>query len=173
MTYSEFVASRVKPGQDIVDTMSASKANTMHMLMGLAGESLELYKAITASDVKNIREELGDFGFFLEGLGQELGFLPFATPAIVMLYDLEVLIDCADTLLDLAKRVGIYNKELDREELFETLTIVRSICRHTMASWQLTWPEIEQGNMAKLTKRYSSGKYSDKQAQERADKATE
>ena len=77
MTYEEFVASRVKHPMDI--DRSTLAASLQHMLMGIMGEVGELTDAIKrhivygqALDLDNVREELGDLEFYLEGLRQAL-----------------------------------------------------------------------------------------------------
>lgn len=115
VTYPELVAALAKPGADIVATLTAEDAHSLHMAVGIAGEAGELLDAVKKAaiyrkpiDRANVIEELGDLEFYMEGLRQGLG--------------------------------------ITREEVLEH-------------------------NIAKLSKRYSSGSYSDKHAQERADKA--
>jgi NTP pyrophosphatase (non-canonical NTP hydrolase) len=112
--YAEMVAALVKPGADIVISLTAEKANQWHLATGVAGEAGELLDAVKKSaiynkplDLENVVEELGDLEFYMEGLRQSIG---------------------------------------------------------------ITRDEVLAFNQAKLSKRYSSGKYSDKQAQIRADK---
>ena len=115
MTHSELVKNLAKPGESIVNTLSAESAHLLHMAVGVSGEAGELLDAIKKAaiyckelDRENVIEELGDLEFYMEGLRQGLG--------------------------------------ITREE--------------TLAH-----------NIAKLSKRYASGSYSNAQAQARADKA--
>lgn len=115
IVFEEMVAALVKPGEDIIASLTPAKADLWHMGTGVSGEAGELLDAIKRVavynkpiDLENVIEELGDLEFFMEGIRQNLG------------------ITREQTLL---------------------------------------------GNIAKLGKRYSEGKYSDKQAQDRADKA--
>ena len=115
VTHPELVAALAKPGADIVATLTAGDAHSLHMAVGIAGEAGELLDAVKKAaiyrkpiDRANVVEELGDLEFYMEGLRQGLG---------------------------------------------------------------ITRQEVLDHNIAKLSKRYSSGTYSDKQAQERADKA--
>lgn len=115
LSYSDFVAGLVKPGQDIIASLTPEKMETLHYAVGISGEAGELLDAVKKFviynkelDLVNVVEELGDLEFFLEALRARLG------------------ISRESTIMD---------------------------------------------NKRKLFKRYSSGKYSDKQAQERADKA--
>lgn len=114
VTYSSFVASHVKDGEDIRVAIRAIDCHYLHMLIGLSGEVGELQDAFKKHvmydkplDLANVIEELGDIEFYLEGLRQSLG---------------------------------------------------------------VTRVEVLTANINKLEKRYSLGKYSNTQAQERADK---
>ena len=78
--YSDFVASRVKPGDKIAKEMSPSKAHLLHMVVGISGEAGELLDAVKKwaiynkpLDRENILEELGDIEFYLEGFRQAIG----------------------------------------------------------------------------------------------------
>lgn len=115
MKYAEMVKALAKPGQDIVDTLTADKAHNLHMAVGVCGEAGELIDAVKKQviygkplDLENVIEELGDLEFYIEGLRQGLG---------------------------------------------------------------ITREQTLNANMAKLGKRYGE-RYSDKAAQERADKQT-
>ena len=114
VTHPELVAALAKPGADIVATLTAEDAHSLHMAVGIAGEAGELLDAVKKAaiyrkpiDRANVVEELGDLEFYMEGLRQGLG---------------------------------------------------------------ITRQEVLDHNIVKLSKRYSSGTYSDKHAQERADK---
>lgn len=114
VTHPELVAALAKPGADIVATLTAEDAHSLHMAVGIAGEAGKLLDAVRKAaiyrkpiDRDNVVEELGDLEFYMEGLRQGLG--------------------------------------IARQEALDH-------------------------NIAKLSKRYSSGTYSDKHAQERADK---
>ena len=114
VTHPELVAALAKPGADIVATLTAGDAHSLHMAVGIAGEAGELLDAVKKAaiyrkpiDRANVVEELGDLEFYMEGLRQGLG---------------------------------------------------------------ITRQEVLDHNITKLSKRYSSGSYSDKHAQERADK---
>jgi len=78
-SYEAFVASIVKPGQDIINDLTPAKANLWHLSSALQGEAGELFDNIKkhavygkALDLENIVEELGDIEFFLAGIRQEL-----------------------------------------------------------------------------------------------------
>jgi NTP pyrophosphatase (non-canonical NTP hydrolase) len=78
--HSTMVTALVKPGGAIVESLTPSMANLLHMGVGVSGESGELLDAIKKHviynkplDVENVIEELGDMEFYMEGLRQEIG----------------------------------------------------------------------------------------------------
>lgn len=80
VTHSDMVTALVKPGVDILESLSPAKCNLLHMAVGISGESGELLDAVKKAvvynkplDHDNIIEELGDLEFYMEGLRQELG----------------------------------------------------------------------------------------------------
>ena len=106
-----------KPGDAIMQTITPTKLDMLHMAGCICEEAGELFGAIKKSvfynkplDMVNVVEELGDLEFYMEGLRQIL--------------------------------------ELTRDK-----TLVE--------------------NVMKLDSRYATGKYSDEQAQARADKLNE
>ena len=75
--FDEMVRALVKPGETILAEITPEQAHLMHMLLGLAGEVGELVDAIKKwiiyrkpLDRVNLREELGDIEFYLEGIRQ-------------------------------------------------------------------------------------------------------
>ena len=73
-------------------------------------------------------------------------------------------------LLDAIKKHVFYCKPLDRENVVEELGDLEFYMEGLRQSLGITRDEVLEANIQKLFKRYSSGKYSDQQAQERADK---
>ena len=74
-------------------------------------------------------------------------------------------------LLDAIKKHVIYQKPLDVENIKEELGDLLFYMSNLMQSVGLSFEEVLQHNIDKLSVRYASGKYSNQQAQERADKA--
>lgn len=72
---------------------------------------------------------------------------------------------------DCVKKFTMYNKDIDlenfKEEVGDILFYLEGICQ----SMNVTMQECINGNIEKLSKRYSSGKYSNEEASERADKS--
>lgn len=80
ITHSEMVSVLVKPGEDIIASLTPEKAHLWHMATGVAGEAGELLDAIKKHviynkpiDIENVIEELGDLEFYMEGIRQGLG----------------------------------------------------------------------------------------------------
>lgn len=115
--HQQLVTRLRKPGTEIMQTITPTKLDLLHMAGCVCEEAGELFGAIKKSvfynkplDMTNVVEELGDLEFYMEGLRQIL--------------------------------------ELSRDK-----TLVE--------------------NVMKLDSRYATGKYSDAQAQARADKTGE
>jgi NTP pyrophosphatase (non-canonical NTP hydrolase) len=76
----------------------------------------------------------------------------------------------AGELLDAIKKHWAYGKPLDIENVIEELGDLEFYMQALRIQIGVPRSFIIDKNVAKLSKRYSSGKYSDQQAQERADK---
>lgn len=76
----------------------------------------------------------------------------------------------AGELLDAVKKAVIYNKEMDLENIIEELGDLEFYMSKIRQIVGITREEILQRNIDKLSVRYAKGKYSNDQAQERADK---
>lgn len=79
-SFSKMVAALVKPGEDILSSLTPNDCHILHMCVGITGEVGELVDAVKKSiiygkplDRENIVEELGDIFFYMEGLMQGLG----------------------------------------------------------------------------------------------------
>lgn len=77
----------------------------------------------------------------------------------------------AGELLDALKKFVIYRKPLDRENVIEELGDLEFYMEGLRSALMITREETLEANIAKLSKRYEGLKYSDKAAQDRADKA--
>lgn len=73
-------------------------------------------------------------------------------------------------LLDAIKKGTIYGKPLDIENIIEELGDLEFYMERVRQLINITREQTIEANIAKLGKRYSSGKYSNQQAQARADK---
>lgn len=174
--YIEFVRSRAKPGADILATLTPEKAHLLHMAIGISGEAAELIGATTA---ENYNEELGDGIFY--AVGATFAFLSWTEEDWITSRDCvnspywtlptrEIsLVVAAGNFLDLVKKYTIYNKTPDVVQLKTALQFVLYELQRCAQGNNVTFDQLIQENIAKLTKRYANG-YSDKAAQERADK---
>lgn len=73
-------------------------------------------------------------------------------------------------LLDAVKKHLVYGKELDRANLEEELGDVLFFVAMACNSLGVTMEEVLSKNVQKLSKRYSSGSFSEQEAKERLDK---
>ena len=73
-------------------------------------------------------------------------------------------------LLDAVKKVWVYNKDMDLDNIIEELGDLEFYMQYLRLELGLSRQQILRANAKKLGKRYAEGKYSDKAAQDRADK---
>lgn len=76
----------------------------------------------------------------------------------------------AGELLDAIKKTVIYGKALDMANVIEELGDIEFYLDGLRQGLSITRAQCIAANVEKLSKRYASGSYSDKQAQDRADK---
>lgn len=76
----------------------------------------------------------------------------------------------AGELLDAIKKATIYRKPLDKENVIEECGDILFFVQGILNYYCLTLDDAVEQNREKLSKRYSAGKYSNEQAQQRADK---
>lgn len=79
----------------------------------------------------------------------------------------------AGELLDAIKKAVIYNKPIDIENVIEELGDLEFYIEGLRQALMITRAETLSGNIRKLGVRYKNLTYTDKQAQDRADKAGE
>lgn len=79
----------------------------------------------------------------------------------------------AGELMDAVKKATVYRKPLDRANVIEELGDLEFYMQDLRATLGITREETLAHNIAKLSKRYVGLTYSDKSAQERADKTDE
>lgn len=80
-SYSNFVEKKFKPGDVILNSLTAPRCELLHAVMGVAGEAGELVDAIKKHimyekplDRANVVEELGDLRFYMQAI-QNLLFI--------------------------------------------------------------------------------------------------
>jgi len=79
-TYEEMVKRLIKPGEEILATLTPEKVNLWHMATGLATEAGELLSAVKDHviynkelDLPNMGEESGDLEFYMAGTRISIG----------------------------------------------------------------------------------------------------
>lgn len=112
--YDEMTSALSKSGSAIIKELNPTKADLLHMAVGVAGEAGEL--------------------------------------------------------LDAVKKATIYNKTIDHENMIEELGDLEFYMSRIRQIIGVTRDEVLEHNYKKLSKRYALGKYSNEQAQDRADK---
>lgn len=181
LTYPGFVGGLLKPGQDILSSLTPEKCHMLHMAIGLARESVEF---LQYNSDENFIEEAGDIEFFAQGMltnRYDLGpawfshdymshkFIPI-TNEIELYERLSAIVINAHEILETIKKWVIYNKPLQTGPIVMSLSAIHHLLESLYVYKGVTRVQILDANRAKLDKRYKDG-YSDKAAQERADKA--
>ncbi len=152
-----------KDGKEIIATLTPEKAHLWHMATGVGNELFELEQADLNADRNNTLEELGDLEFFMEGLRAATGV---ERDDVLTGNYWNQFIDVTDVV----KKHVVYNKELDVSALMAGLNQIEHMMKTIRCDYKLSREETLQHCITKLNDRYSSGGYTDKQAQDRADK---
>ena len=146
----------------------------LHAAVGISGEVAEL---LDCASHGHMIEELGDAEFYLTALKQQVSY---SVPAATYLGDsmsaneiFHGLTCVAGTILDLAKKHWAYNKPLDLSLMEREIGAFEAYVVALYHLFNIDREQVLRSNMAKLAVRYSSGSYSDAQAQVRADKPEE
>lgn len=174
-----------KPAADIIASLTEEKVNILHMAVGISGEAGELMGASLEPDgldIENLKEECGDFEYYLRGLCKytdlhnnfaQVGKMPL--PPIGYRAAIRHISADAGEALDLVKKCVVYNREegLDTGKLGETISRLYGRLNAIYHLLGVTRDEILEANMQKLEKgknaRYADG-YSDEAAELRVDK---
>lgn len=166
-----------KSGAAIADNLPYEQIGHIHAVMGIVGETGELYDAVRMDDYENTIEELGDLLFYTVPLIDSLG---------IKLTDERVSRDEADPvqvaieamrqatiLVDLVKKGVIYNQDYKLDDIADCLSVITSATAMLADNLGYTIDTVLKENMDKLigpNGRYPDAEYSDKAAKERADK---
>lgn len=179
LEFSEHVDYRKKPGLAIIEDLNADKADLLHMVVGLVGETNELEENFlpdTYFDAVNFVEEVGDLKYYLVGAKNTVVEMQedFTTVGFSPVYpetDLEL---CqlikreAITALDFAKGICIYGKT-DVKPLEASLFRVDVYVNKLLERNNVSLDFVLKENIKKLSKRYPNG-YTNKKAISRDDK---
>lgn len=178
--HTELVRALAKSPYDILVDISAEKIDLLHGAIGLAGETIEFMAGEEDNDQENVIEEAGDILFYGRMIELRMGY------DIVINRDLmrqfypagatsagwcSELVQAAGNVLDLVKKFAIYNKNIADTDIMMQLQKCFYCLDTLLGTRGITLDDARVANIAKLRKRYSSGTYSDQQAQDRADKA--
>ena len=180
--YRQMVTNLIKPPEVLKEDWSANECHVLHMLIGLCGELQELVVAVENNDRCNILEELGDIDFYLDGMK-----LAFNLPTDVVRPDPNFDYDCYtlqesvaifqndlmgdNGLLNVVKRHIISRKSsVTREEVITAIANLEAQFANLVISLCYERAQCREHNYVKLGQRYSSGMYSDDQANNREDK---
>lgn len=187
ITHPELVAALVKPGQDILESLTPLKCHLWHMASCLPGEAAELVESLSpyilgevnSPDRENLLEELGDVVFYFEGLWQGLDMLPPPYAPDRESHRKHIseltlnLVITAGQVFDVIKKFVIYNKPFDHAGTTNALHRFGQSAANMRGFANFTQDEVTKANISKLSKRYVGLTYSDQSAQERLDKAVE
>ena len=172
--FEEMVKALAKDGGEIISGLTPDSAHMLHMAVGIDGEIGELIENhLECKGRENKVEELGDIEFYFQGIVQELEpFINEPNEKITGSID-KLLLELSmygSQLLDVVKKYSIYEKELNGKDVLNHLYNIRIKLTQLYTIYGISREEAIEANIAKLGKRYSSGSYSNKQAQIRADK---
>lgn len=194
ITHPEMVAQLAKNGEDIIKELTPCSAHILHMAVGIAGEAGEILEqihnktSIGEVDEKNLIEELGDLEFYMEGFRQEMGFSRDQTMSVYNSDDFKHhgesineahlaaadLAMCTLKLLDEAKKFSVYVKPANARNMLDDLIEIEICLEHVRQHFDILHSECIEHNIHKLyggeNARYKEGKFSNEQAQNRADK---
>jgi hypothetical protein len=185
ITHPELVQALVKPGTDILKELTASSVDLWHAVTGVMGEATEIMDAVVASvlygtpiDKENIFEEMGDMEFYLQQFRSNRGIHRDETlitdsprsPAL-LLAEAAVLTVASGNLLDFVKKSVVYNKPIENDVFCELLGAIEVSMANLRVILEIKRCATLDGNISKLSIRYAGMKYTDDDAQFRADKA--
>jgi hypothetical protein len=177
ITHPEMVSQLAKSGEAILASLTPFNCHLLHMAMGVAGEAGELVELgeLPEVDIFKVTREAGDVEFYLEGIRQAIGvpYIPqaaFASPPIVN--SLTGIVIQATAILDLVKKIVIYEKPLDEENLPKLLGLVQHLDGYLLLHYNdhgITREQALADNIVKLGDRYKGLTYSNEQANDRVD----
>lgn len=147
----------------------------LHIALGIAGEIGEFLGADPDNRTNNI-EELGDFNFYFQAALNHYNLVvaEFGDVTVPLKIDMEFYFPVyAANFLDEVKKEYIYRKPRDLSKVRFALAQLYSCYLHIIKLGNVNHRDVLQENGNKLAKRYVGLVYSDKSAQDRADKVGE
>ncbi len=171
VTFEKMVQILSKPGEEILQVLTADDCHALHMLMGIAGEWAEV---VAFESIQNLIEELGDIEFYNEGLRQCFGIHYSEVSDFSPSLEYEPGIVCIGEIVDIVKKNVIYRKPLDRKALVCAMRKFEISLYQLRENYNIDRNTVLSKNMEKLLTgekaRYKLGLYTDEQAQTRQDK---
>ena len=167
--YSQFVSDRRKPGEDILHHLTPEDCHRLHMILGLAGELLELY---TAKTQEARCEELGDLEYYLQGLMTSYDVSRITKLPLTWEWDCQSRFEATlEQVLTYVKREIIYQKPAQTVVIKHALREIDRELAEVELRYGFTRSQVWNANMQKLRARYPQG-YTDAAANRRDDKTT-
>jgi hypothetical protein len=172
-TYADFVRGLFVKPDDLPGRLH-------HAATGMIGEAVELKHHISWA---NLVEEAGDWEFYYQAfwntkddwakhcIPANISPAKYITPDGLRASFDQLIHACAD-VLDLTKKIWIYGEDVNKRAEAMVIALMNArygmegVYRHT----NLTYPVAIAENRSKLLIRYPGGGYTDKAAQDRADK---
>lgn len=174
--HTEMVLRLAKPGQKILETLTAADCDLIHMGGCFSGEGSELYEALRLGE--DPIEELGDFQFYWCKVAdifhlERSEYAPNSQDdPLLAATRLMVL---AGEFWDVTKRATVYRKPVETEKAIDILQKMEQQLYFLQGEFNFSLEEVLEANYKKLadkdTGRYREGQYSDQAAQSRRDKS--
>lgn len=160
----------LKPGADIIASLTPEKIDLLHATIGVVGEGGEVVAALQKDDRENLVEEIGDTNFYADKIYTITGIVRrgYSEYSDANPCEIDYFILVAD-LLDLVKKYVVYNKPLDVDSLTVKLDLMEYFLFCVGEEYKISRQETLDYCANKLSVRYAGG-YSDQAAQTRADK---
>lgn len=194
--HREMVLRLAKPGAAILESLTPWDCDLIHMAGCPGGEAAELYDAVIAdlasgsasNNEVDLLEELGDYAFYLvkcRAIFEMTEWHGLVSHVQSPTNNCIELMRLGGHFWDVAKRVVIYRKPIDISDPKYDGQFLRDVALNFLGKmeqhfnalityYNFTLDEVLDANWTKLASadkgRFSSGSYSDEQAQARKDK---
>ena len=177
--FTDMVNALAKNGQELIDGLTPESAHCLHMAVGVMGEVGELIEnCLENGSRKNKVEEFGDIEFYFQGnminCDNDLFLVIPESVCVSTNKQLLKLTVAAAAALDAAKKFAVYCNPLDKKEFTNQMVLVRSLVDYLYITYDISKEESIESNKHKLLTsdkaRYKLGKFTNEQAQIRADK---
>lgn len=165
--------------------LGSQELDFLHAAVGMSTEVAEL---VGSDSTKNLKEELGDYEFYTQGVVNNMNLVIVNLPEDILLLAAKTgclsnvswqqhvnnLIMLTGDVLDLAKKAWVYEKPIDEKQLTAIIVAVYFNLGRIYEFIGVTTDEIVMGNREKLIGpkgRFKDMVYSNEAANARADKA--